>query len=301
MLLTTKTRAANPSVTVIVPVYNQAQFLPECLASLRAQTITDWQAIVVDDASTTGDVGAVVQAEKDARFQVVRHDRNRGLAASRNTGIRAAQTRWVLCLDADDKLTGDALETLLSLASRHPGGDAFFGDIQTFGVTNRAMPQISQTPHEFFTKRLMPGAGFLLRRDFWRSCGGYCEAEILKIGQEDTDFWITAFEHGVQVHDAGRVTYLYHRHGNNMTSNIHRDYHKVRKFIYRRHRAFINSQGMRRRFFANSYWRSAKGRWMRGEHRAAMCFALWSLAIGREKMDLDRISQLTAWASATNS
>ena len=86
-----------------------------------------------------------------------------------------------------------------------------------------------------------------------------------------------------------------------MTSNIHRDYHKVRKFIYRQHRAFINSQGMRRRFLANSYWRSAKGRWMRGEHRAAMCFALWSLAIGRETMDLDRISQLTAWASATNS
>ncbi|MCH7478113.1 MAG: hypothetical protein IIA14_08425, partial [SAR324 cluster bacterium] len=116
-----------------------------------------------------------------------------------------------------------------------------------------------------------------------------------------TDFWITAFEHGVEIRHAAKVTYLYRRHGNAMTSRIHPDYHKVRKFIYRRHRAFINSQGMRRRFFANSYWRSAKGRWMRGERRAAVLFALWSFAIGREKMDLDRVSQLTAWANAPNS
>ena len=301
MPFTDKHCSTSPRVTVIVPVYNQAEFLPECLGSLRAQTISTWQAIIVDDASTTGDAGAVVQAEKDSRFQFIRHDCNRGLAASRNTGIRAARTRWVLCLDADDKLADDALETLLSLADHHPNGHAFFGDIQTFGVTNRAMPQTRQTPREFFTQRLMPGAGFLLRRDFWRSAGGYCEGETLKIGQEDTDFWITAFEHGVEVYHAGKVTYLYHRHGNNMTSHIPPDYHKVRKFIYRRHRAFINSHGMRRRFFANSYWRSAKGRWMRGERRAAMLFALWSLAIGREKMDLDRVSQLTAWANAPNS
>ncbi len=301
MPFTDKDHSASPRVTVIVAVYNQAEFLPECLGSLRAQTISSWQAIIVDDASTIGDVDAAVEAEKDSRFQLIRHDRNRGLAASRNSGIRAAQTRWVLCLDADDKLTNDALETLLSLADRHPNGDAFFGNIQTFGVTNIALPQTRQTPREFFTRRLMPGAGFLLRRDFWRIAGRYCEDETLKIGQEDTDFWITSLEHGVEVYDAGKVTYLYHRHGNNMTSHIHPDYRKVRKFIYRRHRAFINSHGMRRRFFANSYWFSARGSWMRGERRAAILFALWSLAIGREKMDLDRVSQLAAWADAAKS
>lgn len=304
MALTDTDRSTPARVTVIVPVYNQAQFLPACLGSLQNQTTSDWQAIIVDDASTIGDAHAAVRAlstiANDTRFQFMRHESNRGLAASRNTGIRAAQTRWVLCLDADDKLPGDALEILLSLAERHPQGHAFFGDIQTFGVTNKELPQISQTPREFFTQRLMPGAGFLLRHDFWLKCGGYCEDEILKIGQEDKDFWITAFEHGIEVHHAGKVTYHYHRHGNNMTSQIHRDYHKVRKFIYRRHRAFIDSHGMRRRFFANSYWRSANGRWMRGERRAAMLFALWSLAIGREKMDLDRISELAAWADAPN-
>ena len=304
MALTDTDRSTPARVTVIVPVYNQAQFLPACLGSLQNQTTSDWQAIIVDDASTIGDADAAVRTlsdiANDTRFQFMRHESNRGLAASRNTGIRAAQTRWVLCLDADDKLPGDALETLLSLAERHPEGHAFFGDIQTFGVTNKELPQISQMPREFFTQRLMPGAGFLLRRDFWLKCGGYCEDEILKIGQEDTDFWITAFEHGIEVHHAGKVTYHYHRHGNNMTSQIHRDYHKVRKFIYRRHRVFIDSHGMRRRFFANSYWRSANGRWMRGERRAAMLFALWSLAIGREKMDLDRISELAAWADAPN-
>ena len=297
MAITHPHHPTSPPVTVIVPVYNQADFLSECLGSLRAQTVENWQAIIVDDASTIGDIDAVVQAAKDSRFEVIHHKRNRGLAASRNTGIRAAQTPWVLCLDADDKLAEEALETLLTLARRRPGTHAFFGDIQTFGVTNKAMPQTAQTPSEFFTQRLMPGAGFLLRRDFWESAGGYCEDEILKIGQEDTDFWITAFEHGVEVHHATKVTYLYHRHGGNMTSQIHPDYHKARKFIYNRHRAFIDSQGMRRRFFANSYWRSATGRWMRGERRAATAFAFWSLLIGREQMDLDRVSQLIAWSN----
>ena len=127
MPFTDKDHSTSPRVTVIVPVYNQAEFLPECLGSLRAQTISTWQAIIVDDASETGAAEAVVQAEKDSRFQLIRHDCNRGLAASRNTGIRAARTRWVLCLDADDKLADDALETLLSLADRHPDGHAFFG------------------------------------------------------------------------------------------------------------------------------------------------------------------------------
>ena len=298
MAITSPHHPTSAPVTVIVPVYNQAGFLSECLGSLRAQTVENWQAIIVDDASTIGDIDAVVQAEKDSRFEVVHHKRNRGLAASRNTGIRAAQTPWVLCLDADDKLPGHTLETLLLLARRRPGTHAFFGDIQTFGVTNNAMPQTAQTPSEFFIQRLMPGAGFLLRRDFWQSTGGYCENETLKIGQEDTDFWITAFEHGIEVQHIGKVTYLYHRHGGNMTSQIHPDYHKVRKFIYSRHRAFIDSQGMRRRFFANSYWRSATGRWMRGERRAATAFAFWSLLIGREQMDLDRVSQLIAWSNA---
>lgn len=284
--------AAPPSerVTFIVPIYNRLEFLPDCLESLRDQTAADWEAIIVDDASTSGDVKAAVDAFGDDRFRVLRHSRNRGLAASRNTAIGAAATRWVLCVDADDKLPPDALETLLALARRHPEGDVFFGHLYTFGVTNRLLPQAAQTPRQFFTKRYMPGAGFLLRREFWEKVGGYCEDEIFRAGQEDADFWVAALEHGVRPFHIDKVAYLYRRHGGSMTSQIHPDYGKVRKHIYRRHKKYINSVGMRRRYWANSYWRASIGHRQRGETRYANLFTLWAFFIGREQMDLDRLA-----------
>ncbi|MCR2784425.1 MULTISPECIES: glycosyltransferase family 2 protein [unclassified Microbacterium] len=106
----------NAAITVIVPGFDVAEYAIEALDSLRAQTLPDWVAILVDDASTdaTGDVFAAAAAS-DPRFRLVRHDERRGLAAARNTGLAHVDTPYLGFLDADDVLAPTALERLVGV------------------------------------------------------------------------------------------------------------------------------------------------------------------------------------------
>ncbi len=92
--------AKTPLVSVIVPAYNAARFLPESLPSVLAQTWTDFELIVVNDGSTDG-TAACVEAFTDPRIRLV-SQANRGLAGARNGGIRAARGSFIALLDADD-------------------------------------------------------------------------------------------------------------------------------------------------------------------------------------------------------
>lgn len=90
-----------PCVSVIIPAYNRAHVLPRAITSVLNQTFTDYEIIVVDDASTD-DTGTVVQ-NTDGPLRVICHELNRGPAAARNTGIRAARGAYVAFLDSDDE------------------------------------------------------------------------------------------------------------------------------------------------------------------------------------------------------
>ncbi|NEX94005.1 glycosyltransferase family A protein, partial [Caulobacter sp. 17J65-9] len=112
---------ADPSrVSVIIPAYNAATTLDETLESLVAQTLCDWEAVVIDDGSTdsTGEV-AVRWTERDPRVRLVRQA-NGGVSAARNTGIEHARAPWLFFLDADDWLHPDALQYLVTAAEARP-------------------------------------------------------------------------------------------------------------------------------------------------------------------------------------
>ncbi|SDH05869.1 glycosyltransferase family 2 protein [Microbacterium pygmaeum] len=105
---------APAAVTVIVPGFDVEPYVDDALDSLRAQTRTDWNAILVDDASTdaTG-IRFDAAAAADPRFRVVHQDRRRGLGAARNAGLELVQTPYLGFLDADDVLTPGALDRLI--------------------------------------------------------------------------------------------------------------------------------------------------------------------------------------------
>ncbi|MCW3491752.1 glycosyltransferase family 2 protein [Microbacterium sp. SSM24] len=121
------TPSPEPVVTVIVPGYDVADFAQEAVDSLRAQTLTAWNAILIDDASTDG-TGAIFDtaADADARFRVVHHAVRAGLSAARNTGLDLVATPYVAFLDADDRYTPRALERLVGTVERS-GSDLALG------------------------------------------------------------------------------------------------------------------------------------------------------------------------------
>jgi CDP-glycerol glycerophosphotransferase len=116
-----------PVVTVIVPGFDVAEFAEEALDSLRAQTLAEWTAVLVDDGSTdaTGDIFDAAAAG-DPRFRVVHHRSQSGLSAARNSGLDLVDTPFVAFLDADDRYTPRALELLVG-AVTESGSDVAVG------------------------------------------------------------------------------------------------------------------------------------------------------------------------------
>lgn len=106
---------SSPVVTVIVPGRDVAPYAEDALASLRAQTLVEWTAVLIDDGSrdATGRVFADA-ASSDERFRLVSHRRPVGLGAARNAGLDLVETPVVAFLDADDVLSPDALERWVS-------------------------------------------------------------------------------------------------------------------------------------------------------------------------------------------
>lgn len=99
-----------PKFSIIIPVYNVAPYLRECLDSILAQTFTDWEAICVDDGSTDGS-GAILDAyaKQDERIRVF-HVKNGGVSVARNTGLQLARGEVIGFIDGDDVVVVNWLE-----------------------------------------------------------------------------------------------------------------------------------------------------------------------------------------------
>lgn len=106
-------------VTILIPAYNVASFLPKCLDTVLGQTYSDLQVIVVDDGSKDDTLAvANAYAAKDARIEVY-HQENQGVAATRNHLLDRVKGNWVLFVDADDWIELDMVEYLVNLAQSH--------------------------------------------------------------------------------------------------------------------------------------------------------------------------------------
>ena len=104
-------------VSVIIPAFNEQRNIARAIKSVLAQSLCDFELIVVDDASTD-DTLAITEslAATDSRISVIVHDTNHGLSQSRLNGVKAAQGEYVFFLDADDTITPNALELLTNKA-----------------------------------------------------------------------------------------------------------------------------------------------------------------------------------------
>ena len=101
-------------ISIIVPVYNAAPYLPQCLDSLVNQTYRDIEIICVNDGSTDNSLDILkAYAERDSRILVI-HQENQGLSDARNKGLENARGEWVMFVDSDDWIGTDCCKTLLS-------------------------------------------------------------------------------------------------------------------------------------------------------------------------------------------
>jgi glycosyltransferase involved in cell wall biosynthesis len=102
-----------PRVSVIVPTFDRREWLPESIASVRAQTMADWELILVDDGSSDG-TEHWARALRESRLRFVRRDHTGSIGGTRNAGIDEARGAWVAFLDSDDRWRADKLARQLA-------------------------------------------------------------------------------------------------------------------------------------------------------------------------------------------
>jgi len=120
----------NPTITVIIPLYNAENLISETVESILAQTFQDFEIIIVDDQSTDNSL-LIAQGllEMDQRISLYKNEFKKGVAGARNTGIKKAKGQWLAFLDADDIYLNNALESRLAVLNQHPEAEFISADI----------------------------------------------------------------------------------------------------------------------------------------------------------------------------
>lgn len=158
-------------ISVIVPVYNVAPYLRECLDSILCQRYRDLELILIDDGSTDGSPQICdAYREKDDRIRVF-HTENRGAAAARNLGIDNAYGEWIMFVDSDDYVSPDYCAVPLQTAMEHGADLVIFGSKHVCWPTSRAdkeRPTGILTRHEAVRHGFPAPWNKLYQRDLFR-------------------------------------------------------------------------------------------------------------------------------------
>lgn len=113
-----------PFFSVIVPLYNKEPYVLRAINSILNQTFTDFELLIVNDKSTDNSLQIVEKINSD-KIRIIQHESNKGLAATRNTGIRNATSEYITFLDADDEWYPFFLETIYDLILKFPDAGIF--------------------------------------------------------------------------------------------------------------------------------------------------------------------------------
>lgn len=212
-------------VTVVIPCYNQAHFLKDCIDSVKAQTVKVKEIIVVDDGSPDN----ASEVANKLGVRCIRQT-NKGLSAARNTGIKAAKTEYVLPLDADDMIHPDFLAKTLPYMERY---DIVSTWLQTFGNENRKWGSDKLEPTLGMLKsQNQINCCSLFRRSMWEKVGGYDEA--MRDGFEDWEFWIRCVSEGYNIRIVPEYLFMYRKHGVSMFKEAMKKREKILDYMARK-------------------------------------------------------------------
>ena len=185
---------ASPAVSVLMPVFNGRSHVQHAIDSIRAQTWSDWEMIIIDDASTdrTADiVEAAVTA--DSRILLVRHDQNRGLAVSLNEAFRRSSGNLIARMDADDRSLEARFEMQVRFLNDQPAVDVLGTSAWNIDPAGKRLDVYRcRLTHEDIAAHIYKENPFIhpsvmFRRRFLEALGGYDESYRRA---QDYDLWL---------------------------------------------------------------------------------------------------------------
>lgn len=222
-----------PVVSVVIPIFNRERYLAQAMDSILAQTLTDFELLMVDDGSSDSSC-EIVRAYTDPRIRLIRHERNRGVAAARNTGITEARGRYLAFLDSDDVAYPDRLQRQVEFLDRHPDYAAVGAWIDWMDEDGRPLGRIQRkavawddiAAQRLFRPAIQNGAAMARTRILKR----YRHDERFRVG-EDFHLWARiASDH--KMANLPRVLVRCRAHGQRITDQAQEERRAARIAIY---------------------------------------------------------------------
>ena len=208
-----------PPIAIVTTCRNYGHWLPECIASVKAQTWTDYVHLIVDDASEDNSRDIAWEAGMaDGRIQPVPLRTRHGHAAALNMGYTLTRAPWILKLDADDTIAPTYLERILEAAEEDWRRNVIFSWCAFFGEKTGVWRYPDFDPRTMADRHQIPGPA-AVRRDLWVAVDGF--RTQMHCG-EDWDFYVRAHvEVGLVPHQIPEALWNYrqHSHPERMTRN----------------------------------------------------------------------------------
>lgn len=196
----------NPLVSVIVPCFNQEEYIAGTLDSVLAQTYPDWECIVMDDGSSDGSA-AIVRSycDKDKRIKYF-HQENAGVSRARNQAVAHSSGEFILPLDGDDMIAPEYISEAVEYFRRNPSVKLVYCLADTFGTVNGPWLLKSFKYDDFVWENCIFCSALFRRSDFDKA-GGY--NENMKTGLEDWDFFLSLIGPDDIVYQIPKVLFHY--------------------------------------------------------------------------------------------
>ena len=197
-------------VAVIIPCYNQEEYLYEALDSLRGD-FKDFEVIVINDGSTSSDaittINNICAKFPDLDINLI-HQENKGVCAARNTAIKLAKSDYILPLDADDKIENSYLDKASKILENNLDIGIVGCNTQFYGDYAGVSSPTNLTLADFLISNKFTNSSMFRKKD-WEKIGGY--KLFFESGVEDWDLWLTLLETGLKATKIDQVLFYYRK------------------------------------------------------------------------------------------
>jgi len=220
-----------PFVSIVIPCYNQGQYIDDAVKSILEQSYQDFEIIIVNDGSTEVETVEILKVYNKPRTRVV-HTQNQGLSSARNCAIELSNGKYILPLDADDKIGNTYIEEAVRLLENNDNLGIVYCEAEFFGDMAGKWELNNYNFPDILLGNMIFCSGFFRKSD-WKNVKGYNAKMIY--GWEDYDFWLSIIELGREVYRIPKILFFYRRKSNSMTAQMDN-----KKFIYSYTQIFEN-------------------------------------------------------------
>lgn len=222
-----------PKISVVVPCYNQGKFLSEALDSVLAQTLQEWECIVVDDGSTDNSADiAKAYCAKDNRIRYV-YQENAGPSAARNKGVSLTSAPLVFFLDGDNVILSELLGLGVEYMEKHTDCILYYTKGEYFGSRHGEFILNYTSYRDLLVANSIDCLCIVRRTDFER-VGGFDEGLF---GYEDWEFFIRLLYHNDTIYKEPQILFKYRCNGSPSSVNYQAKARNDEKtmYIYNKH------------------------------------------------------------------